>query len=255
MTSQEPAVLTRARNGVGEIVLNRPAQRNALNTEMCVALLTAAERMEADDTVRAVVVRASGRVFCAGADVKERRDMTADDVRARRLKAFAAYDALERLSKPSIAMVQGPVVGSGGEIAASCDFIIASEHATFRYPESAGGTIGATQRLPWIVGLPRAKELLFTGRTLSAADAALWGLVNRVVSAADLEAVVLDLAAAIATAPVRAMRLTKRCLDQRGADARRSALAAEILAIEELLSSDGWSAALAPLEKKRGDVP
>lgn len=245
----EAAVLAYAgSDGIGEIVLNRPAQRNALNTAMCVDLLAAALRLEADSSVRVVIVRANGPSFCAGADVKERRGMTPDDVRARRLRAFAAYEAIERLSKPSIAMVQGAVVGSGGEIAASTDFIIASEDATFRYPEAVGGTVGATQRLPRLIGVPRAKEMLFTGRTLSASEAFAWGLVNRVVPSADLESTVRALAAQIAAAPPLAMRLAKRCLDQGSETDRRGALAIELLAIEELLNGDDWRVGLSRLD-------
>lgn len=244
--AEERTVLTRVVDGVGEITLNRPAKRNALDTAMCVELLAAAEAMAKTEAVRAVVVRGNGPAFCAGADREERRGMSADDVRARRLKAFAAYDALERVPAPVIAMVHGAVVGSGGEIAAACDFVIASDTASFRYPEAVGGTVGATQRLPRLVGLARAKELLFTGRVLSAAEAASWGLVNRVVPAAELEATVWELARQIAAAPARAIRLTKRCLDAGAQGDRAAALAAEMLAIEELLGSPDWTPSIAP---------
>lgn len=248
MSQQEPAVLMRVADGIGEIVLNRPDQRNALNTAMCEDLLTAATHLGGDPSVRVVIVRAVGPVFCAGADVKERKVMDRDAVRARRLKAFAAYEALERLPQPAIAMVQGPVVGSGGEIATACDFILASDATTFRYPEAVGGTVGATQRLPRIVGLPRAKELLFTGRTLTAAEAFAWGLVNRVVPAGELESTVRAMAAQIAAVPPDAMRLAKRCLVQGSATDRRGALAVELLAIEELLEGRTWTAGLSTLE-------
>jgi enoyl-CoA hydratase len=214
---------------------------------MCDALLDAATSMAADPSVRVVIVRANGPAFCAGADLKERRTMTPEQVRDRRLKAFAAYDALERLPMPSIAMVHGAVIGSGGEIATACDFVIASETATFRYPEAVGGTIGATQRLPRIVGLARAKELLFTGRTLTAAEALAWRLVNHVVPLDALETTTLSIAERVAAAPAASIRLTKRCLDESSAADRRGALAAEIAAIDELLSqadSDGGLPAL-----------
>jgi enoyl-CoA hydratase len=88
---------------------------------MCEGLLRAAASAAADDAVRLVLVRANGPVFCAGADLKERQGMSGDQVRARRLKAFAAYDALERLPMPVIAVVHAAAVGSGCEIAAACD--------------------------------------------------------------------------------------------------------------------------------------
>lgn len=246
MPPQDQAVTTRIAAGIGEIVLNRPARRNALDTAMCVELREAAERMGADGSVRVVIVRGAGPAFCAGADRDERQGMSADAVRARRLKAFAAYDALEGLAVPAIAMVHGACVGSGGEIAAACDFILASDDATFRYPEAVGGTVGATQRLPRRVGLARAKELLFTGRVVSASEAVAWGLVNRVVPASELEAAVLAMARQIADAPAAAIRLTKRCLEHGARLERSAALAAEVLAIEELLNGPDWKAAIAP---------
>ena len=166
--------------GVTTLTLNRTQARNALNTAMAEALLAAAQRAVAEN-VRLVLVRAHGPVFCAGADLKERKGMTEDQVRARRLKGFAAYDALERLPMPSIAVVEGPAIGSGCEIAAACDFIIATPDASFRTPEALWGTIGATQRLPRIIGKRLAKDMMFTGRTLSAEEAHAAGLVARIV--------------------------------------------------------------------------
>ena len=145
------AVLYEFNEGLARITLNRPAARNALNSAMCEALVAATRRAR-EDGARCVLVRALGSVFCAGADLKERQGMGDDAVRARRLKAFAAYDALERLPMPAIAVVEGPAVGSGVEIAAACDFIIATPSASFRTPEALWGTVGATQRLPRIIG-------------------------------------------------------------------------------------------------------
>ena len=130
-----------------------------------------------------MLVRANGPVFCAGADLKERQGMDAAQVRERRMKGFAAYAALEALPMPAIAVVQGPVVGSGCEIAAACDFIVATPQASFRTPEALRGTVGATQRLPRVLGKRLAKDLMFTGRVLSAEEARAAGLVSRLVAA------------------------------------------------------------------------
>jgi enoyl-CoA hydratase len=247
---QEPIILTNKSNGIGEIVLNRPAQRNALNTAMCVALLAAVNDMELDAELRVVMVRASGPVFCAGADLKERQEMDADAVRARRLKAFAVYDAIESLSKPCIAIVDGPVIGSGGEIAASCDFIIASERASFRYPEAVWGSVGATQRLPRIIGKPFTKELMFSGREMPAQEARAVGLVNRVVAVDELDATARALAAQIAAAPADALRLAKRCIDRGMETDRRGALGIELAAIEEMLTQTDWKQGIAAFGKR-----
>ena len=130
------------------VTINRPEARNALNLAMCEALLQAAARAAADESIRVVFIRGNGPVFCAGADVKERQGMSQEEVRARRLKGFAAYGALEALPMPAIAVVQGAALGSGVEIAAACDFIVALPDAVFGTPEALRGTVGATQRLP-----------------------------------------------------------------------------------------------------------
>jgi len=241
-------------DGVATITLNRPEQRNALNQPMCIDLLAAAAAAAEDASVRVVLVRGAGPAFCAGADLKERATMTPDAVRARRLRAFAAYDALERLPQPCFAVVHGPAVGSGCEIATACDFVIAGESASFRYPEATRGTVGATQRLPRIVGKALAKELLFTGRTIGAGEALRIGLVNRVVPDDALDATAAELATAIAAAPPLAMRLTKRAVDEGSAKDPAAALAIELLAIEEALAADEWRAgALAFTDQARAE--
>jgi enoyl-CoA hydratase len=225
--------------GVATLTLNRPEARNALNTAMAEALLAGARRAEAEQA-RLVLVRAAGPVFCAGADLKERKGMVEDQVRARRLKGFAAYAALERLPMPSIAVVTGPAVGSGGEIAAACDMIVATPAAAFRTPEALWGTVGATQRLPRILGKRLAKDMMFTGRSLSAEEALHAGLVSRLVAAEGLDALLAELAATILAAPAGALRQAKRCIDEGIEGDPRAALAIELMAIEENLAEGAW---------------
>ncbi len=229
-------------DGVATITLDRPESRNALNSAMCERLLRAAADAAADEGVRVVFVRANGPVFCAGADLRERKEMNEDQVRARRLKAFAAYDALERLPMPAIAVVHAAAVGSGCEIAAACDFIVATPAASFRTPEALWGTVGATQRLPRVLGKRLAKDLMFTGRTLGAAEAQAAGLVSRIVPADGLDAALAEIAQTIAAAPPAALRLAKRCIDRGVELDPRGALATELLAIEENLAGADWRA-------------
>jgi enoyl-CoA hydratase len=236
----EAAVLYILEGAVATITLNRPQSRNALNLAMCDGLMRACLAAASDPSVRLVLIRGAGPVFCAGADLKERKGMGEDQVRARRLRAFAAYEAIERLPMPSMAIVHAPAVGSGCEIAAACDFIVATDTASFRTPEALWGTVGATQRLPRILGKRLAKDLMFTGRPLSAAEALVCGLVSRVVDAADLEATVSSIAQTITAAPPEALRLAKRSIDQGLELDPRGALATEILAIEEHLSRNDW---------------
>src|SRR6202161_4205490 len=118
---------------------DRAAARNALTRAMCDDIVAAAAAPRDDAEVRLVLIRGSGPVFCAGADLKERKGMTPDEVRARRLAAYAAYGAIESLPMPAIAVVHGPAVGSGCDIAAACDFVIATPQATFATPEALWG--------------------------------------------------------------------------------------------------------------------
>jgi enoyl-CoA hydratase len=233
------AVTYSVAKGVAAITLNRPEARNALNLAMCDGLLESARAAAADESVRLVLVRADGPVFCAGADVKERQGMDTAQVRARRLRAFEAYAALEALPMPSVAVVRGPVIGSGCEIAAACDFIVATHDAYFMTPEALRGTVGATQRLPRILGVRLAKDLMFTGRRLEPEEAERHGLVARVVDHDKLEETLAEIARAVCEAPARALRLAKRTLDRALEAEREAALAAEIEAIDEQLAEGG----------------
>ena len=234
------SVLWSCSNGVATITLDRPEARNAVNLAMCDGLIDAAKRAGADDSVRVVLVRANGPAFCAGADLKERQGMSEAQVRERRTRAFAAYAALEALPMPSIAVVHGPAVGSGCEIAAACDFIVATPEATFRTPEALRGTVGATQRLPRVLGKRLAKDMMFTGRTLGAQEARDAGLVSRLIDSSRLQAFLDEMLAATVKAPPHALRLAKRAIDRGVELDPKGALAAELEAIEEQLASGEW---------------
>jgi enoyl-CoA hydratase len=234
------SVLFSVDQGVATLTLNRPESRNALNLDMCNRLISFSQEIQENKEIRLVLVCASGSVFCAGADLKERQGMSAAQVRERRMKGFAAYAALEALPMPAIAVVQGPAIGSGCEIAGACDFIVATPQASFRTPEALHGTVGATQRLPRILGKRLAKDLMFTGRTLSAQEAREAGLVARLVSASELEEVLSNMKNEILKAPSGSLRLAKRCIDRGVELDAEGALATEIAAIEEQLASGNW---------------
>ena len=234
------AVLFSSEGGVATITLNRPEARNALNLEMCEALIEFSGKASSDQEIKLVFVRAKGPSFCAGADLKERQGMNELQVRNRRMKAFEAYAALEALPMPAIAVVEGPCVGSGCEIAAACDFIVATPAATFRTPEALRGTVGATQRLARVLGKRLAKDMMFTGRPLTAEEALVMGLVSRLVSGSDLPSILEDIRKTISSAPSQSLRLAKRCLDTGVELDPKGALATEIAAIEEQLASGQW---------------
>lgn len=231
-------VLYSVNGGIAAITLNRPEARNALNGEMCEALRDAALEAAGDAGVKLVIVRGAGPAFCAGADIKERAGMSEEQVRARRLKAFAAYRALEALPMPALAVVQGAAIGSGVEIAAACDFIVATPDAVFGTPEALRGSVGATQRLPRVLGKRLAKDLMFTGRRLTAQEALAAGLVSRI--AENLVAEIDRIARAILEAPPEALRQAKQCIDRGVELDARGALALELAAIEAQLASGSW---------------
>ena len=224
-------------HGVATIALNRPEARNAVSLEMCDGLIVVAKRMTDDASVRVVFVRGDGPVFCGGADLNERQGKSEDWIRARRMRAFEAYGALESLPMPCIALVHGAVIGSGVEIAAACDFIVATPDATFRTPEAQRGTVGATQRLPRILGKRLAKDMMFTGRALTATEARDAGLVSRI---GDLESEKHAIAEAILKAPPLALKLAKRTIDRGVELDPQGALQAELDAIEEQLAAGQW---------------
>ena len=223
-------------DGVATMALNRPEVRNALNLEMCDALLDTARKIVQNEA-RLVFIRGNGPAFCGGADLNERKGKSEAWIRERRMRAFAAYGAIEALPMPCVALVHGAVVGSGVEIAAACDFIVATADATFRTPEAQRGTVGATQRLPRIIGKRLAKDLMFTGRPLTAAEARDAGLVSRI---GDLYVEKRAIAEVILKAPPLALRLAKRTIDRGVELDPKGALQAEIEAIEEQLALGQW---------------
>lgn len=233
-------VLLSTVDGVATVVLNRPHARNGLNLAMCLALRDAFEELDSAADVRVVLLRAAGPAFCAGADLKERTGKDATWVRRRRQASFAAYEAIERCSKPVVALVHGPVVGSGGEIAMSCDFVVASTGATFRFPEPHWGTVGATQRLQRVIGRHRAKELLFTNRIMAADEAHRVGLVARLVEPDELDAAGVTVAAEIAKAPPLSVALTKQAIDLGAETDLDRGIRIEMAAIERNLADGGW---------------
>lgn len=232
-------------NSVATITLNRPESRNALNLQMCRDIVAACESVSRNEEIRVLQIKATGTVFCAGADLKERQQMTTADILARRVEGFTAYDAIESLAIPVIAVVQGAAYGSGGEIAAACDFVLASDQASFKYPEVGWGTVGATQRLPRIVGRRMAKELLFTGRVVNANEALSIGLINHIYKSEELSSEADLMAVAIAKNNPLTVRLTKYSIDTGLETTRKGAMAVELLAIQENLRHSDWKRAIA----------
>jgi enoyl-CoA hydratase/carnithine racemase len=203
-------------DGVGTIRLDRPPM-NALDAqvrgELRAAAAEAAERRE----VRAVVVYGGEKVFAAGADIKELAELSYAEMVDRSGPLQAAFAAVARIPKPTVAAVTGYALGGGCELALACDIRVAADDARLGQPEILLGLIpgaGGTQRLSRLVGPAKAKELIFTGRFVGAEEAMSIGLVDRVVPAAEVYAAARDWAAQFASGPAYALRAAKEAIDR-----------------------------------------
>ena len=167
------------------VAFNRPAAMNAISTQLATEVLSVLDYLENNDQVFAVLWTGSGeKAFCAGADLRERKNMTREQMKKQRALFVKMFTAVSLFPKPIIAAVNGYAMGGGFEFALGCDFIIASEQAVFALTEVGLGIIpagGGTQHLPRAIGKQRAKELIFSARRLTAREAAEWGIVNHVV--------------------------------------------------------------------------
>ena len=199
------------------LTLNRPRAANAFNTKMGEELRTFWTGLRDDPgDLRCIVVTGAGeRAFCAGADLKERREMTDDAWRAQHVIFEEAFRAMMDCPVPVIAAVNGAAFGGGFEMALAADFAYASDSARFALTETTLGIIpgvGGTQTLPRACGVRRAKEIVFTGAPLDAGEALAWGIVNRVVAGAELMTETLATARRIAANAPIAVAQAKRAL-------------------------------------------
>ncbi|MEW1863009.1 enoyl-CoA hydratase-related protein [Streptomyces sp. NBC_00669] len=211
----ETPVTLEVEDGVGTIRLDRPPM-NALDAAMQDLLKELAEQAAARADVRAVVVWGGPKVFAAGADIKEMRAMSYQDMVDRSRGLQDAFSAVARIPKPVVAAVNGYALGGGCELALCADIRIAAENAKLGQPEILLGLIpgaGGTQRLARLVGPSRAKDLIFTGRTVGAAEAQTLGLVDRVVPAEQVYAQALAWARQLARGPAYALRAAKEAVD------------------------------------------
>jgi len=178
-------ILVTKQGPVGIITLNRPEALNALNHALTNELSAAANGMDEDGEIAAIVVTGSDRAFAAGADIKEIKDKSFAEVYEEQF-ITATWEGIARVRKPTIAAVSGHAIGGGCELALMCDIIIASETARFSLPETTIGIIpgaGGTQRLTRLVGKAVAMDMILSGRILTVEEAVPMGLVSRVVPA------------------------------------------------------------------------
>ena len=195
------------------ITFNRPDAMNALNNQTRAEFREAIATVAADDQIKVVILTGNGKAFVAGSDIKEFNQTT--PYVAHNINRLG--EMVEKLEKPVIAAVNGFCLGGGNEIAMGCDIIIASDKARFGQTEINIGIIpggGGTQRLPRLIGVCRAKELIYTGDIISAEEAYRLGLVNRVVPAEQLMPTAKELAKKIAARSAAALKLAKTAINR-----------------------------------------
>jgi len=222
MTESEPLVLEERRGGVVLLTLNRPERHHALSAALNAALDDAFTRAADDPEVACVILTGSGeKAFCAGGDMLE---MSGVETQERPRRASSAIARPATMPMPVIAAVNGYCYGGGARLAIACDIRLAAENATFRLPGAEYGLVVAAATLPRLVGAERAKELIFTARKFTAAEARAYGLVTEVYPQAELLPAAWALAETIASHSAAAVRETKRVIDAATLSAGASAM-------------------------------
>jgi len=210
-------ILIEITDGIGVVKINRPQALNALNSEVVEELESALREVEQDADVKVVVITGAGeKAFVAGGDIKEMSGMDPAAARAFSQRGHRLINFMAQIKKPIIAAVNGYALGGGLELALACDFIYASEKAKLGLPEVTLGVMpgfGGTQNLPRLIGPNRAKELIFSGKQLTAQQARDWGLVNEVVPGEELMSRVFESAKKIAANGPLAVAATKDAIN------------------------------------------
>ena len=245
-------ILVETHGRVGLVRLNRPQALNALNNTLLRELMDAMLAFDADPGIGAMVITGSERAFAAGADIREMAEAT--PVEMLLWDHIAQFDRLRQVRKPVIAAVSGHCLGGGSELAMSCDMIVASETARFGQPEINLGVIpgaGGTQRLARAVGKAIAMEMVLNNRSLSAAEALQFGLVNRVVPVERYLEEAIGLAGEIAARAPLALRLGKEAVNHAFETSLSEGLAAERRAFYSLFASQDQKEGMAAFTEKR----
>ncbi|MFC1982576.1 enoyl-CoA hydratase/isomerase family protein [Chloroflexota bacterium] len=254
-------ILVEKKGGIGRITLNRPDKLNAWMAEMREEIGAALESLGADSSVRTVIVTGAGRAFCAGHD----RDTVLDDISLAERREADCHSirrivtALTTMEKPVIAMVNGAATGGGAALALWCDLIIASEDANIGlgFVRLGLGPIwGVAYLLPRVVGIAKAKELLFRGSLMNAHEAEKLGLINKVVPADKLEEETMALAKELAQAATKTIGIAKKLINQGLAENLSSHLYYEaVMEVECSKLEDLKEGLKAFVEKRKPEFP
>jgi enoyl-CoA hydratase/carnithine racemase len=217
MTKAYETILVEQDERVGTITLNRPKALNALNSQVMDEVTTAAAEFDNNPGIGAIIITGSAKAFAAGADIKEMAPLGYPQMAERTARLQAAFSAVAGIPKPVVAAVTGYALGGGLELALCADFRVLGENAKVGQPEILLGIIpgaGGTQRLPRLIGPARAKDLIFTGRHMAAAEALAIGLADAVVPDEEVYQAARDMVARYATGPALALRAAKQAVDK-----------------------------------------
>jgi enoyl-CoA hydratase/carnithine racemase len=242
MTREHSPILTELLDGgIAKVVLNNPPL-NVVTVRMSERLLETMKGLEGDESVRAVVLTGAGhKAFCAGADIKEFPSVRDRVVEKKLARENEAFGAIESLSKPVVAAIEGLAFGGGCEIALACDLRLAAEDARFAFPEVKLGVLpgsGGLYRLPELVGPARALELMYLGEPISAGEAKSMGLLNRVVPKGRALEHAIALAREIARRPREAVAAIKQGIRESSGASRAEAVRLTLELSERVFMTD-----------------
>ncbi len=249
-------LLTEDRDGVRHLVLDRPDKRNALNGELVAELGAGIEAAANDDEVRVLVIRGAGTMFSSGMDLGDLRALAENPggLREFRRPLLAWWNLLEEMPKPTICQIHGAALGGAFELALACDFRTMAEDAVAGIMEVRVGLlpdVGGCSRLPAVVGLGNAKELIMTGKPIDGREAHRIGFANRIAPAAELDALTDAFAAELLACAPRAVGLAKRVLDAAAKPALALTLEQEVAAQETLAASEDFAEGTRAFFEKR----
>ncbi len=251
-----PLLVTEDRGGVRHLVLNRPDKRNALSGELIRELGAAIEAAAADDGVRVVVLRGEGAMFSSGMDVNDLRGLSEEPARLRafRRPILSCWNLLEEMPKPTICQIHGAALGGAFELALACDFRTMAEDAVAGIMEVRIGLlpdVGGCSRLPAVVGLGNAKELIMTGKVIDGREAHRIGFANRIAPAGALDEATEAFAAELLACAPRAIGLAKRVIDAAAKPALALTLEQEVAAQETLAATEDFAEGARAFFEKR----
>ena len=244
------------RGGVRHLVLQRAEKRNAFNGELISDLGHAIEEAAADTSVRCVVVRGDGPMFSSGMDLNDLRQLSENPEQLRRFRRPILYwwNLLEEMPKPTICQIHGACLGGAFELALAADFRVMAEDAMAGIMEVKAGLlpdVGGCSRLPAIVGLGNAKELIMTGKVIDGREAHRIGFANRIAPAEELDACTEALTGELLAAAPRAVGLAKRVMDAAAKPALAATLEQEVQAQESLAASEDFAEGAKAFFEKR----